>query len=315
MPASAFDPSGTFVDVLCGHPEQKYGVRVDTADVDRARSLRHQAGCARGEIKAWEHRIETACKHPSERARRQFADPGDQPRAGFVVLTDHALGFFARIIVKIFLELAFDDTALLLDHEDLALALHEGHRVMQRQRPDHANLVDVDADAAAGRFVEIHQPQRFHQIEMGFACGDDAVGSARDIVDVTIDRIGLCEGVDRVLLRLQPLLDLRPRQIGPAIVQAAGWRRVVRSVEGARRAQRDGGAGFHDLRDRLEADPHAGEAAQRIAIFTEFEILADACGVERRHEPAHESDVGLVRHRGRDAAMVVASDHQNAAMR
>src|SRR3979411_2743473 len=28
MPASAFDPSGTFVDVLCGQPEQKYGVRV-----------------------------------------------------------------------------------------------------------------------------------------------------------------------------------------------------------------------------------------------------------------------------------------------
>ncbi len=28
MPASAFEPSGTFVDVLCGHPEQKYGVRV-----------------------------------------------------------------------------------------------------------------------------------------------------------------------------------------------------------------------------------------------------------------------------------------------
>ena len=28
MPASARLPSGTLVDVLCGHPEQKYGVRV-----------------------------------------------------------------------------------------------------------------------------------------------------------------------------------------------------------------------------------------------------------------------------------------------
>src|SRR4051794_23286669 len=28
MPASALEPSGTLVDVLCGQPEQKYGVRV-----------------------------------------------------------------------------------------------------------------------------------------------------------------------------------------------------------------------------------------------------------------------------------------------
>src|ERR1700761_5295804 len=31
MPARAFEPSGTFVEVLCGHPEQKYGVRVAPA--------------------------------------------------------------------------------------------------------------------------------------------------------------------------------------------------------------------------------------------------------------------------------------------
>ena len=28
IPASARDPSGTLVEVLCGQPEQKYGVRV-----------------------------------------------------------------------------------------------------------------------------------------------------------------------------------------------------------------------------------------------------------------------------------------------
>ena len=27
MPASAFEPSGTRVEVLCGQPEQKYGMR------------------------------------------------------------------------------------------------------------------------------------------------------------------------------------------------------------------------------------------------------------------------------------------------
>ena len=31
MPASAFEPSGTAVDVLCGQPEQKYGMRATLA--------------------------------------------------------------------------------------------------------------------------------------------------------------------------------------------------------------------------------------------------------------------------------------------
>ncbi|MHC2412689.1 hypothetical protein ACVJGC_005280 [Bradyrhizobium diazoefficiens] len=211
-----------------------------TADVDRAGGFRHQGGRARGEIEARKHRIEPAGEHASQRTRRQFADPGDQPRASLVMLADHALGLGAGIVVEILLELALDDAALFLDNEDLALALHEVHRVMQRQRPDHADLVDVDADAAAGRLIEAHQPQRFHQVEMRLACGDDAVGGVRNVVDVAVDRIGLCKGVDGVLLRLQPLLDLRSRQVRPAIVQAARRRREVGRAEGARRAQRDG---------------------------------------------------------------------------
>src|ERR1700746_1091135 len=36
MPACATEPSGTFVDVLCGQPEQKYGVRfTESATFDR----------------------------------------------------------------------------------------------------------------------------------------------------------------------------------------------------------------------------------------------------------------------------------------
>ena len=231
-----------------------------------------------------------------------------------VVLADHALGLGAGIIVKVFLELALDDAALFLDHEDLALALHEFQRVVQGERPDHADLVDVDAVRAAGGLVEADQAQRLHQVEMGLAGGDDAVGRARDVVDAPVDGVGLGEGIDRMLLRLHALLDLRPRQIRPAVMQAAGRGREVGLQELARRMQFDRDAGFHDLRYGLEADPHAGEAAQRIAVFAEFEIFADARRMQRRHEPAHEGDVGLMRHRRGDAAMVVAGDHQHAAM-
>ena len=72
----------------------------------------------------------------------------------------------AGIVVEIFLELALDDAALFLDHEDLALLAHEFQRVVMRQRPDHADLVDVDAEPPAFGLVEPEQPQRLHQVEV-----------------------------------------------------------------------------------------------------------------------------------------------------
>ena len=46
MPASALEPSGTFVDVLCGQPEQKYGVRV-APDMSMISALRRDRVSAR----------------------------------------------------------------------------------------------------------------------------------------------------------------------------------------------------------------------------------------------------------------------------
>ena len=126
----------------------------------------------------------------------------------------------AGIVVEIFLELAFDDAALFLDDEDLRLLPDELQRVATRQRPHHADLVDVDAKLAAGGFVEAEQAQRFHQVEMALAGGDDAEGGVGNVVDAAVDRVGFGEGEDRHLLRLHPLLDLRAGQVRPAIVQA-----------------------------------------------------------------------------------------------
>ena len=64
----------------------------------------------------------------------------------------------AGIIVEVFLELALDDAALLLDDQDFALAAHEFERAARRERPDHADLVDIEADLPAGRLVESQQP-------------------------------------------------------------------------------------------------------------------------------------------------------------
>jgi hypothetical protein len=69
------------------------------------------------------------------------------------MLADHALRLVAGPVVEILLELAFDDAALFLDHQHFALAPDEIERRAPRQRPDHADLVDVDAQRPAARLV------------------------------------------------------------------------------------------------------------------------------------------------------------------
>lgn len=124
------------------------------------------------------------------------------------MFADHPRRFRAGPVVESFLELAFDDAAFLFDHQHFALALHEVERVVQRQRPDHADLVDVDAQTAAGGLVEAQKPQRLHRVEMALAGGDDAEGGVLRLVNMPIDRVGAHEGLHRVELVVQSRLDL-----------------------------------------------------------------------------------------------------------
>ena len=125
-------------------------------------------------------------------------------------------------VVEILLELAFDDAALLLDDQHLVLVAHEVERVAAGQRPDHADLVDVDAERAAFGLADAEQAQRLHQVEMALAGRDDAEAGVLDVMDVAVDRIGFGEGMDGLLLGLHAFLDLRPGQVKPAVVQSVG---------------------------------------------------------------------------------------------
>ena len=182
----------------------------------------------------------------------------------------------AGVVVEILLKLALDDAALLLDDEDLLLVAHEGERAAPGERPDHADLVDVDAEAAAGGLVEAEEAERLHQVEVALAGGDEAEAGLRDAVEGAVDGVGLGEGPGGVLLRLHALLDLRAGEVGPAIVEAAGVHRQVGEDEAAVGGELDGLARFDGLGDGLEADPHAGEAGEGVAVF------AEARGIPRR---------------------------------
>jgi hypothetical protein len=227
MPASAFDPSGTRVEVLCGQPEQKYGVRVAPAHRDHPVVRGQQRGGPFRQLHLGSKRVEPPGDDGQQQGGRQFAGPRHQPFARLVALADHHARLVAGPVVEILFELAFDDAALFLDDEDLFLFPDEIQRVAARQRPHHADLVDVDAKLAALGLAKTEQAQRLHQVEMALAGGNDAEAGILDVVDAAVDRVGLGKGEDGVLLRFHPLLDLRTRQIRPAVVQPARRRHVI----------------------------------------------------------------------------------------
>ncbi len=248
----------------------------------------------------------------------QFAERREQRRALRVVLAEHARTRALDAVVEMVLDLLLDHRALLLDHQHFLEPLDEALQPRGLERKGQADLVDAHAGRVEVGHRQVEPPQRFHQVEMGLAAGHDAHARARAGRHPAVDAVVLGEVAHRVELGRQPRLDRQARQVGPAIVQAAGrrgeggWLGPV----GDERVEVDGRARFHRLRDRLEADPGARETRQRPAVETELQHVGDVGRVHHRHLPADHREIALVRHRGRDAAVVVvAGHHQHAAMR
>ncbi len=184
-----------------------------------------------------------------------------------------------------------------------------------RERPDHADLVDVEADAACLVAVDAEQPQCFHQVQVALAGGDDAVAGFREVVNLAVDRVRFRKRHDGRLFSLHAFLDLRSGEVGPADVQAVRRRReVTRRDEPRRWRQLDRHCRFDGLGNRLETNPHSRKARQRNAIQAVLEVFGNIGRVQDGHEPRQERDIGLVRHRRRDAAVIITRDHQHAAI-
>ncbi len=196
-----------------------------------------------------------------------------------------------RIVVEIFLELAFNNAALFFDNQQLVLALRKGKGAMMLKRPHHPDLIDIKTNLFRALSVNAKQPERFHQVKMALAGRHDAEFCMRIVKHGMVDRVRSGEGESRVLFRLHPFFDLRPRQIGPAIMQSPRWRFIVWLGEYAAGLQRDAHAGFNRFRDRLEPDPHARKTRQRIAVFPKAQDLGHVRRIEDGHEKAHEGDI------------------------
>src|ERR1700730_5410104 len=132
-----------------------------SCDVDDPRIQRKQLFRPRCKVQIREYAIQAPRNDRSQQTWRQLSDPGDQALTVLVVLADHPFRLVTRIVIKVLLELALDDSTLFLDHEDLAFIPHKFQRVMVRKRPNHADLVDIDSETSAFGFV---QPQKLKSL-------------------------------------------------------------------------------------------------------------------------------------------------------
>src|SRR5690606_35948116 len=91
-----------------------------------------------------------------------------------VELADHARAHLVLPVVEPFLQLIFEELALLLDDQDLVQAFGELAHAFGLERPHHADLVQAQADGGRGGLVDAEIVERLAYVEVALAAGDDA---------------------------------------------------------------------------------------------------------------------------------------------
>jgi len=92
-----------------------------------------------------------------------------RPFPFFVELADHARPNVLAPVVELFLELVFDELAFLLDDEDLFEPFGETAHPFGFERPDHADLVDAQADLRGERLVDAQIVERLAHVQISLA--------------------------------------------------------------------------------------------------------------------------------------------------
>ncbi len=178
------------------------------------------------------------------------------------------------------------------------------------------DLVDADAHRRAFVLVEAEVVERLANVEIALARGDDPEarpGGVDDDAVQVVDAAVMQRGVDLVVLH--PRFG-REERVRPADRHAVrGQREIVGNDDvHARRIDVDRRRALDGIGDALEADPAARIAAHRPAVQAEIEDLLHRRRVEHRHHRRGERVIGLVRHRRRFRGMVVAREHEHAAV-
>ena len=165
---------------------------------------------------------EAGDQHRGDLEGRELAVDLQKLLAALVGLADDDGAAVGRGVEQRVLELLLDDRPLLLDHQDLALALGEGRRALGLERPHHGDLVDGEPQPLGLGVVDAELVQRLAHVEVGLADGDDAearIGPADhqpvELVGAPIGEGGRMLDRERAPLLAQPI-------VGPADVHAVG---------------------------------------------------------------------------------------------
>ncbi len=310
IPPPTSVPGATSVEELCGHPEQKYGVRAASGRLVRWRG---GAGTARSGTPALARQRDS----PSAMVSGvQFAERGQQRAAVRPVLAVHRRR--AGHPVEHGFHRVLQEGPLLLDHDDLVEAAGELPDDGRLEREDHAELQQPDAGPFQPVLVEPDRGQRLAQREIAGAGGDDADprgGRAGDRVDAAAARVLQGEGQPDLMERA-----LQPGQGGPEQVRGRPVR--VRG-EAARQAgeigrapgrdRRRGRAVGHHRRD-LQGGPQAAGPGQLHGMLPVLEDLGGVGRREGRHAEVGEGEFGRAGDGRRFRRRIVTGQRERATL-
>ena len=101
----------------------------------------------------------------------------------------------AAVVEDRLLDLDLDELALLLDDDDVLEVVRPLAEARHVERPDHADLVGGDPEAAALGVVEAEEVEGVGGVEPRLAAGDDADLRALVAADAAVDAVGAGEGL------------------------------------------------------------------------------------------------------------------------
>ena len=254
---------------------------------------------------------------PQQRVRRRV---GHAPLAAaevaldLVELAQNVGPHVSAPVVKLFLQLVFNDLAFFFDHQNLLQAGGKFARELRLERPHHADLVQPDADLPASVVVQPQIDQRLARVVVSLAAGDQAKAVVRAFNRVVVQPVGADVRQRGVPLGVKQALLLLQRAVRPANVHAAGRHfKVGRQLDlHALRVNQRAGRGLHNFLDRLHAGPHAGVAAHGQRVQAQVQNLLHA-GRKKHRQPAGLEDVVALVRGGRTLGHVVVTGHRQRA--
>ncbi|MDT4825520.1 hypothetical protein FQZ97_588070 [compost metagenome] len=234
-----------------------------------------------------------------------------------VVLADHGGARRGRVVIELVLELLLDHGPFFLDHQHLAQAVREFAHAVRLQRPHHADLVQADAEGAAGGIVQPQVQQRLARVAVGLAAGDDAQAVIGTLDHIAVEAVGAHIGQRRRPLELHHARLGRERVVGPADMQAAlGLHEILRQHDAHAVGVGDHrGARFHHFLHCLHARPQPAEAAHGKGMHAQVKDVLHVRREEHRQPARHEGVVALVCQRAALGHVVVAGQRDHAAQR